>query len=437
MRRFEQAARQISRRQFVAATTAVAGGLVVGFRPLGALAQDPVANAPQNPLQGYIRIDADNRVTVLCAHMEGGQGIHTGIATLVAEELGADWTQVGFEAASGNPALYGNTAMGGAFQLTGGSTGLFSSWDRYRQAGAVARELLKAAAAEAWRVPIDEIEVSGGTLSHASGERGAFGEFVERAAALPAPADVRLKSAADWSLIGNEALRRPDSAGKTRGQQDYTIDVQLPGMLTALLRRPPRFGGTVQSFNAEPVRAMPGIVDVVETPRGVAVVGKSYWEALKARDQLEVAWNEEAAEKRSSDALMNSYRGQASQGEGVAVHGVGNAGAELAAAERKVDAEFEFPYLAHAALEPLNAVARFENGILDIWAGHQMPDLYQQVAAGILGIAPEKRATARHDDRWIFRPPCNTRFGRNCRSGKCRKGAGRGRAGPRSMESRG
>ena len=142
MRRFAQQTGRMNRRQFIAATSAVAGSLVVGFRPLSAAAQAPEAPPTPNPFAGYIRIDADNRVTVLSAHMEGGQGIHTGLATLVAEELGVDWSQVGFEAAYGNPALYGNMAMGGAFQLTGGSTGLFSSWNRYRQAGAIARVLL-------------------------------------------------------------------------------------------------------------------------------------------------------------------------------------------------------------------------------------------------------------------------------------------------------
>jgi isoquinoline 1-oxidoreductase beta subunit len=292
------------------------------------------------------------------------------------------------EAASGNPALYGNVAMGGTFQLTGGSTGLFSSWQRYRQAGAVARTLLVEAAAESWGVRAVEIEVAGGELSHRSGQRGKFSDFIDQAAMLTPPQDVELKQADDWNLIGDDELRRPDSADKTRGQQDYTIDVQLPGMLTAVLKRPPKFGATVKSYDDTSVRAMPGVVDVVQTPRGVAVVAKSYWEALQARDQLQVKWDESEAEQSSSDALMDSYRRRADEGEGVPVHGVGNINAALESAKQKLSVEFEFPFLAHAAMEPLNAVAYFNNGVLEIWAGHQMPDIYQQVAADAIGIDP-------------------------------------------------
>ena len=321
--------------------------------------------------------------------MEGGQGIHTGIATLVAEELGADWSQIFMEAASGSPALYGNLVFGGTYQLTAGSTGLSSSWQRYRQAGAVARTLLTEAAADVWGVPAGEIQVAAGELSHPSGVHGKFADFVVEAATMTPPQHIELKQADDWTLIGNDELRRPDTAEKTRGQQDYTIDVQLPGMLTAVLKRPPRFGATLKSYNAESISSMPGVVDVVATPRGVAVVADSYWEALKARDQLQVEWDEGDAENRSSVELMDSYRRQVGEGEGDAVHSVGNIAKALKTSRQKLDAEFEFPYLAHAAMEPLNAVARFDNGVLRIWAGHQMPDFYQQLAADIMGIAAE------------------------------------------------
>jgi isoquinoline 1-oxidoreductase beta subunit len=391
MRRFEREITKFSRRRFIAATSAVAGGLLIGFRPADSRAQD-AAEAPSapNPFEGYIRIGTDNRVTVLAAHMEGGQGIYTGIATLVAEELDADWSQMDFVGASGNPALYGNMAMGGAFQLTGGSTAMMSSWERYRQAGAIARALLSEAAARAWDVPVSEISIRDGVISHPAGRQGAYGEFVEAAARLPVPAEVRLKDRTAWRYIGNEQLRRPDTPAKTRGAQDYTIDVTLPGMLTAVLARPPRFGATVRSFDAAPVKAMRGVVDVIETPRGVAVVARSYWEALKGRDALDVEWDETAAEQRGTDAIMASYRRRAESGEGVAVHGVGSASAALEAADQTIDVDFEFPYLAHAAMEPLNAVARYENGILEIWAAHQMPDYYQAVAAEIMGLTPDK-----------------------------------------------
>ncbi len=388
MRRLEQQLSHVSRRQFLRATSAVGGGLLIGFHVPGSLAQD--APAGKNPFEGYLRIGTDNRVTVLCAHMEGGQGIYTGIATLVAEELDADWSQLGFEGAAGNVPYYGNVAMGGSLQLTGGSTAMLSSWERYRQAGAVARSMLIEAAAQTWGVPAGEISVSNGVIRHDSGRSGGFGEFASRAASLTPPTDVQLKSPDQWKYIGDEKLRRPDTPPKTSGKQDYTIDVQLPGMLTAVLKRPPRFGGTVKSFDAEPIKRMAGVVDVVETPRGVAVVAESYWQALKGRDALDVEWDEFGAEKRSSGALMTEYRAHAERDDGARVQVTGDTGAAMASAEKTVTADFEFPYLAHAAMEPLNAVARFENGTLEIWAGHQMPDHYQQTAADIMGLPLER-----------------------------------------------
>ncbi len=384
MRRFEKQNTGVTRRQFIAASSAVAGGLLVGFR----VAAEGQAAAPlTNPFDAYLRIGADGRVTVLCAHMEGGQGILAGVATLVAEELDADWSQVDCDAVTGDPALYGNLQMGGAFQLTGGSTAMASSWHRYREPGAVARQLLVAAAAEAWGVPAGEIRVEKGRLAHASGREAGFGELVARAATLTPPASVALKSPEDWTLIGNENLRRPDTPAKTRGLQDYTIDVQLPGMLTAVLARPPRFGAQAASFNAASVLDRPGVVDVVETPRGIAVVAKTYWQALQAREHLEVEWDESTAETRGSDELLAEYR-RAAEGTGTPVHAHGDAAAALANAAVTVEAEFEFPYLAHAAMEPLNAVALMGDGELDIWAGHQMPDYYQHVAAQMTGLPP-------------------------------------------------
>jgi len=384
MRSFGSRAPGMNRRQFIVATSAVAGGLLVGFRAANADDADPLTN----PFDAYLRIGADDRVTVLCAHMEGGQGIYAGVATLVAEELDADWSQMQSDAAAGDVALYGNLAMGGAMQLTGGSTAMTSSWQRYREAGAVARALLVAAAAETWGVPAGEIAVARGVISHPSGHAGRFGDFAARAAERTPPADVALKSSDAWQYIGNEELRRPDTPPKTSGRQDYTIDVRLPGMLTAVLKRPPRFGSRAVSFNSAPVLDMPGVVDVVETPRGIAVVAKSYWEAHKGREALTVEWDDSEAEKRGTDALMGEYRAHADRRDGSDVHAHGDAAAALAAAGATVDAEFEFPYLAHAAMEPLNAVARLRDGHLDVWAGHQMPNLYQQVAAGIAGVPP-------------------------------------------------
>ena len=377
-----------SRRQFLIGAAVAGAGLTIGFQvPRGLSAQ---AADAANPINAYLRIAPDSSVTVLSAHMDGGQGIYTGIATLVAEELDADWSQLRVEGAAGNPGLYGNITWGGAVQGTGGSSSTTSSWERYRRAGAVARALLVQAAATAWAVPQDEITVEGGIVRHDSGQSATFGELADRAAAVTPPAEVRLKDPSAWNYIGNEQLRRLDSAPKTTGEHQFPIDVRLPGMLTAVLARPPLFGARARAFDATAARQVRGVVDVVETPRGIAVVAKDTWSALKGRDALTVEWDESGAETRSSATLMAEYKELARSGEVAIARNDGDAPGALAGAAKVLEAEFEFPYLAHAAMEPLDAVARMQDGTLEIWAGHQMPDLYQAVGAEIMGIEPAK-----------------------------------------------
>lgn len=388
----------VSRRGFLLGATAVAGGVAIGFRPLGAQAQAQTqaqAQAPGgaalNPLTAYVTITEDDRVTITSSQFEMGQGSHHGIATLAVEELGARWDQVAVVGGAGNVAAYGNLAWGGFAQGTGGSTSMASSWQRYRMAGAAAREMLVAAAAERWGVPASEIEVSEGTLRHPGHGSLRFGQVAGRAAAMPVPASPALKAPAEWTLIGREDLRRHDSAGKTDGTQGFTIDVQLPGLLTAVMIHPPRFGARLAGFDARAARALPGVVDVVETPRGLAVLGEHMWAALRGRDAVEATWDESAAETRGTAELLALYRDLAARPPAAVVEAEGDARAAIAGADRVIEARYEFPFLAHAALEPLNAVARMsEDGVLEIWAGHQMPDLYQAVAAEVAGIPPER-----------------------------------------------
>jgi isoquinoline 1-oxidoreductase subunit beta len=379
-----------SRRQFLVGAAAAGAGLTIGFHvPMGpgsrAFAADPV-----NPINAYLRIGPDGMVTVLSAHMDGGQGIYTGIATLVAEELDADWSQLRVEGAAGNPKLYGNLTWGGAVQGTGGSSSIPSSWERYRRAGAIARAMLVEAAAQEWRVPAREVRVENGVISHPSAKSAGFGELADKAAGVAPPTDVKLKDPSAWVYIGNERLRRLDSVAKTTGAQQFPIDVRLPGMLTAVLARPSLFGAKARSFDASAARRVKGVVDVVATPRGVAVVARDTWSAMKGREALTVAWDEAGAETRGSGELMAQYRELARSGKVAVARNEGDADGALAGAAKVLEAEFEFPYLAHAAMEPLDAVARFQNGTLEIWAGHQMPDLYQAVGAQIMGIEPAR-----------------------------------------------
>ena len=378
-----------SRRGFLIGAATAGAGLTIGiYMPPGRARADvrPIGSEAAGPFSSYIRIAPDNTVTVLSSQMDGGQGSYTGIATLVAEELDADWGQMRVEGAAGNPKLYGNPAWGGVAQGTGGSTSIAGSWNRYRQVGATARAMLVEAAARDWSVPAGEIKVENGTISHPSGKSATFGELADKAALIPPPDDVKLKDPSAWIYIGNEKLRRLDSVTKTTGSHQFPSDVQLPGMLTAVIEHPPLFGAKVKSFDASAAKQVKGVVEVVETPRGVAVVGIDTWSAIKGRQALKVEWDETRAETRSTDALMAEYKRLARSNEAAVARNDGNAPDALNTAAKVVEAEFEFPYLAHAAMEPLDAVARFENGRCEIWAGHQLPDLYQAVAAKIMGI---------------------------------------------------
>ena len=377
-----------SRRGFLIGAAAVTGGFAVGLRAPAAAAQEAAAI---NPLQAYVTITADDRVTIHSSQFDMGQGSYYGIATLVLEELGARWDQTTVEGAAGNPVAYGNAAFGGTIQGTGGSTSMMTSWDRYRQAGAAAREMLVAAAAAKWGVPAAEITVADGRLSHATAGTATFGDLAEAAAAQPVPASVTLKTPDQWTMIGNDAQRRNDSAPKTNGTHTFAIDVKLPGLLTATVIHAPRFGGKVASFDAAAAKALPGVVDVVPTPRGLAVVGNHMWAAIKGREAVTVQWDDTAAEARGSAGILAEYNRIADgQPEGVA-RADGDAAGAMAGAAKVIEARYEFPFLAHAALEPLNAVARLnDDGTMDVWGGHQLPDLYQYLASQVAGLTPDK-----------------------------------------------
>lgn len=240
-------------------------------------------------------------------------------------------------------------------------------------------------------VPVSEISVADGEVIHPSAGTLSFGALAVRAASMPVPQDVALKSESEWKYIGNPDVRRFDSAPKTNGTHDFTIDVQLPGMLPAVMIHPPKFRATVQSFDANAAKALSGVVDVVETPRGVAVVGAHMWAAIEGRDLVSVVWDESNAETRSSDEILSEFHALAEAAPQAVARQDGDIAAGFEQASQIVEATYEFPDLAHAALEPLNAVARMgDDGTLEIWGGHQNPDLYQYIASQTAGLAPDK-----------------------------------------------
>ena len=378
---------QTSRRHFLIGAITVSGGLMIGFRPTSVFAQP---TAP-NPFAGYVAIAPDGTVTIYSAHMDMGQGIYHGTATLANEELMADWSQIRVEGGSGNPVYYGNIAWGGTVQGTGGSTAILSSFERYRTAGATARVMLVNAAAAEWGVPASEVKISGGVLSHGN-RQASFGTFAAKAAVSAVPTNVLLKPAKDWIYIGKDrdVVGKYDSLAKSTGKQDYTIDVKLPGMLTAVMIHPPLFGAKVKTFDASKAKGMKGVADIVQIPRGIAVVADNMWHALKAREAVTVDWDDSEAEKRSSSDLMTSYRKLAAEPGGAVAANIGDVDKAMTGAARVLETTYEFPYLAHAALEPLNAIARIEGGRVEVWGGHQMPDLYGFISAKIAGVTPDK-----------------------------------------------
>lgn len=382
---------RMNRRGFLLAAIASSTGLALGFtlpeRGLGAAAAQPVRRP--SPFGAYLFIDRDNQITVLSAHMDMGQGIYHGLATLVAEELGAAVDDITVEGVAGNPRLYGNLTVGGAFQMTGGSSATPSSWERYRRAGATARAMLITAAARAWKVKPESIETDGLFLVHNSGKRASFGAMADVAADLSVPTQVTLKAPSEWTRIGTDSTFRAAGRDKVTGKFIYTIDVKRPNMVYATIAHPPLFGGKVRNVDTSAAKAVAGVTDVLTIPRGVAVVATNTYAAIKGRDALKIDWDLSAAEKRGSAELREEYR-RALATPGIIAAERGNARSTLAAADKVLDVAFEFPYLAHAALEPLDAVVERKDDMLEIWGGHQLPDFYQAIAAQIAGLAPDR-----------------------------------------------
>jgi isoquinoline 1-oxidoreductase beta subunit len=391
------AAAELTRRQFLKLTTLAGSGLTLGFAlpgcgrgPLGGAG---VAGATSRPLAiPFVRIAPDNTVTVICKHLEAGQGVWTGLPAIVAEELDASWEQMRIESAPAEVPRYGNLAFGGKIQGTGGSTSVANSWEQLRHAGATARAMLVAAAAQEWRVPPGEIIVSEGVVSHTTaGRQATLGDLADAAARQAVPANVKLKNPAGFRIVGREKLPRLDSRAKSTGKQQFAIDVVLPGMMTAVVMRPPRFGAKASSFDATKAKAVAGVVDVVQIPRGVAVVGRDMWSARKGREALSVTWDESAAEKRGTTELMKEYRALGHGKQAFTVARRGDVDAVLAHADaQRVEGEFQFPYLAHAPMEPLTAVCRLSPDKCEVWAGCQFQTIDQGNAAAAAGLKPEQ-----------------------------------------------
>lgn len=379
-----------ARREFLKASGAGMAALAIGFswNPRKGLALPPHPASAELVPNAFVRIGTDESVTVIAKHLEMGQGSYTGLATILAEELDADWQRVRVESAPADAKRYANLVFK-TLQGTGGSSAMANSWQQLREAGASARALLVSAAAAQWRVSASELRAERGIVYHDASKRQAtFGSLVKAAAALPLPTQVTLKDPRQFTLIGTRPAR-VDVPAKCNGTAQFSLDVVMPNLLVALLARAPQFGATVASFDPAATLAVPGVVKVVQVPRGVAVLAKSFWAAKKGRDKLVIQWDDTHAEKRSSAQIMDEYRKLAEQ-PGTRARKTGDAAQALQSAATTVSATFEFPYLAHAPMEPLDCVVKLTAQRCEIWAGDQFQTIDQMNAAKTAGLDPSQ-----------------------------------------------
>ncbi|MDO9004190.1 MAG: xanthine dehydrogenase family protein molybdopterin-binding subunit [Aquabacterium sp.] len=368
-----------------------AGGLVLGAFPH--LAQGASADTALKPTQqpsAFVQIAPNGEVTVAINRLEFGQGVQTALPMILAEELDADWALVRSRHGNSDPA-YADPLWG--IHLTGGSNSIKHSFTQYRELGARARAMLLSAAATRWNVDVATLRTQAGTVIGPGGLKLGYGELAEAAMALPVPEKVALKDPKDFRLIGRPT-NRLDAKAKSSGRQDFGIDTRLPGQLTAVVAHPPVFGARIASLDDSAARAIKGVKAVLRVPldrgaEGVAVVADGYWPAKLGRDALKVEWDSSKVEKVDSDKLLARYRELAKQ-PGPRQFDADMA--PLATAPKHIDAEFVFPYLAHAPMEPLNCTVQLSENKADLWIGTQFPGVDGAAAARVLGLKPEQVA---------------------------------------------
>jgi isoquinoline 1-oxidoreductase beta subunit len=380
-----------SRRQFLKTAAVAAPGLVIEFHlseRRGAFALETAEQQAAFVPNAFLHVGADNIVTVISKHIEVGQGVYTGLATMLAEELDAAWSLIRVEAAPADDILYKNLRLG--IQATCCSVSTLNSFEQYRQAGATARAMLVAAAAQRWQVPASELTVDSGVVRHRrSSLQATYGDLAVLAGSMPAPAVVTLKTPRDFKLIGADHLPRVDSKAKSNGRALFPIDVSLPLMVIASVERPRRIGALPKSFDATAAKSVPGVLDAIPVTAGVAVVAKSFPAALQGRRALKIEWDESKCEPRGTPELLSEYRTLLEQ-PGTVARRDGDVAAALAGAARTLTATYEFPYLAHVPMEPDSAVARLSGDLCDIWTYDAAPASLQNRAARITGLHREQ-----------------------------------------------
>jgi isoquinoline 1-oxidoreductase beta subunit len=381
----------LPRRSFL--KLAGAGGLALGAFPgFAGAQQDNGAKAgalkPTQQPAAFVQIAPNGEVTVAVNRLEFGQGVQTALPMILAEELDADWSKVRSRHGTNDPA-YADPQWG--MHVTGGSTAIKHSFMQYRELGARARAMLLAAAAQRWNVDPSTLRTRAGEVLGPGGRKLGYGELAEAAMAQPVPENVTLKDPKDFRIIGQPTTRL-DAQAKSSGRQAFGIDVRLPGQLTAVIARPPVFGARVASVDDSAARAVKGVKAVLRVPldrggEGVAVIADGYWPARQGREALKLQWDTAAVEKVDSTRQLSAYRDLAGR-PGPRLFDADMA--PLAGAPKQIEAEFEFPYLAHAPMEPLNCTVRLARDGAELWVGSQMPGLDGAAAARVLGLKPEQ-----------------------------------------------
>jgi len=380
----------LSRRTFLHVAAAAGGGLLIALElpaeSARASAGSPAAPAPDFAPNAFVRIAADGTVTVRINKAEMGQGVSTSLAMALAEDLDADWRKVRIEFA---PAHRDYAHPGYPIQFTGGSTSTLGMTEPMRRAGALARHMLVAAAASMWGIAPEECRTEAGQVQHpASQRRALYGSLIELAAGQPVPGELALKPASQFRLLG-QRVHRLDTPAKVAGTAQFGLDVYPPEVRTALVAHPPTFGGKLRSLDDRAARAVPGVLDVLDVGSGVAVVAEGFWAAKRGRDALRIEWDGGPDAALASETLRAEYRARARQ-PGKVARLTGAVEPALKAAARTLEADYELPYLAHAAMEPLNCVVVPREVGAEIWAGTQFQTVDQAAAAQVFGTTPDK-----------------------------------------------
>ncbi|CAN5208123.1 xanthine dehydrogenase family protein molybdopterin-binding subunit [soil metagenome] len=377
----------LSRRGFLQTSAITSGGLMMGVSLTALMSSDAQAAGLLHTPNAWVHIADDNTITLLSARSEMGQGVYTSMPMLIAEELGVDIRKIKVAIAPPNAKLYGNALLGGP-QLTGGSTSVRDGWERLRIAGAQVRTMLLTAAADKWKVDVGTLKAKDGIVTGPKGQKATYGQLAAAASKLPVPEKVALKDPSEFTIVGKRT-KRLDTPAKVNGTAEFGIDVKLPGMVYASLEQCPVIGGTVKSFDAAKARAMPGVIDVVQIPDGIAVVADSWWHAKQARQGLTIVWDEGAGALLTEKTMLDGMRAGSPGDKLLPLKAVGEPEAVIKASTKVVRAEYTLPLLAHAPLEPMNFTAHWHDGKVDLIGPTQWQDAAQNVVAKTLGVAPE------------------------------------------------